>query len=137
MSKVAGMDSKILFVDDDAFILRLIEAYMEGEFQVALAGSAGEALAMIETHGPFRVVVSDYEMPGMKGVELLCQVARRWPDTLRILMSGGAMDMDRVDRAVRAGCVSEVLAKPFCFESLCERLRDELQERETARPTKE
>lgn len=119
------MDSKILFVDDDASILRLIEAYLEGEFQVAVAGSAEEALAMMQSQGPFHIVVADYEMPGMKGVELLCQVAQRWPDTIRILMSGGAIDMAKVARALQAGYVSQYLAKPFCFDALCNQLRDE------------
>jgi DNA-binding NtrC family response regulator len=66
--------------------------------------------------------MSDYDMPGMKGLELLSLVAERWPGTIRILMSGGGTDMDKVERAIGTGHVSRFLAKPFCVISLRDQL---------------
>lgn len=120
-----GLIAKMICVDDDIFILQMIETYMEGYFQVALACSAEEGLVMLELHGPFDIVMSDYDMPGMNGVEFLCLVAERWPETVRILMSGGNADMDKVERAIGAGRITWFLAKPFCVTSLRNQLRDE------------
>jgi len=119
--------NKILCVDDDGFILRLLEAFLRGHFQIVLAGSAAEGLALLESQGPFLIVLSDYDMPGMKGLEFLCQVARRWPETTRILMSGGPMDMDEVERAIGQGHISRFHAKPLRIKHLCDQLRDECQ----------
>jgi DNA-binding NtrC family response regulator len=118
---------KILCVDDDRFILVLLDAFLRGHFQVALAGSASEALALLESQGPFRIVLSDYDMPGMKGIEFLCQVAQRWPETTRILMSGGTMDMDQLEQALDRGDISRFHAKPCRIKQLCEQLRDDCQ----------
>ena len=125
-----GLIAKMICVDDDIFILQMIETYMEEFFQVALAGSAAEGLGKMELHGPFDIVISDYDMPGMKGIEFLGLVAKRWPETIRILMSGGNADMDKVKRAISAGHISRFLAKPFCVISLRDQLRDECYRKE-------
>lgn len=119
-----GLNAKIMCVDDDIFILRMIESCMEEDFQVALAGSAEEGLKMMVLHGPFDVVISDYDMPGMNGVEFLGQVAERWPETIRILMSGGGVDMDTVERAINSGHISRFLEKPFGVITLLDQLCD-------------
>jgi response regulator RpfG family c-di-GMP phosphodiesterase len=48
-----------------------------------------------------------------KGLEFLSLVAERWPETIRILISGGCMDMDSVTRAINAGQISRFIPKPF------------------------
>ena len=64
-NKGVGMGSiaKMICVDDNLFVLHMIESFMEGYFQVTLAGSAEEGLDMLELHGPFDIVLSDYDMP--------------------------------------------------------------------------
>jgi len=120
-----GLIVKMMCVDDDIFILQMIETYMEGHFQVVLAGSAEEGLGIMELQGPFDIVISDHDMPGMKGLEFLRLVAERWPETIRVLMSGGNADMDQVELAIRAGQIYLFLAKPFCMLSLRNRLMDD------------
>ena len=116
------MIAKMLFVDDDIFFLRMVAVFMKGYFQVAVAGSAEEGLKQMELLGPFDIVISDYNMPGMNGVEFLRLVAERWPKTIRILTSGGGADMDLVEREISAGIISRFLAKPFCVISLRDQL---------------
>ncbi len=60
----------ILYVDDEPGLVALLRHYLQqtGEFQVLTAGSGPEALALLERH-PVDVVVSDYQMPGMNGIE--------------------------------------------------------------------
>jgi DNA-binding NtrC family response regulator len=119
-----GLIAKMICVDDDDIIRNIVKTSMLGHFYVAVADSASKGLDLLETDGPFDIVLSDYDMPGMNGLEFLCLVAERWPKTIRILMSGGIADMDKVQRAIRAGHVSRFLAKPFCTLSLRDQLRD-------------
>lgn len=124
-----GLMAKMICVDDDSLIRQVVKMYMQEAFHVVLACSAEEGLDMMESHGPFHVVLSDYGMPGMNGVAFLSQVAERWPETIRILMSGGGADLEMVKRAIRAGHISRFLTKPFCIISLRNQLLDECNAR--------
>jgi len=65
------MDS-ILYVDDEPILLELGKVYLErtNEFEVTTATSASAALNLIKTHR-FQTIVSDYQMPGMNGIDFL------------------------------------------------------------------
>lgn len=79
----------VLYVDDEPGLVALLRHYLleTGEFEVATAGSGPEALALLVR---FRidVVVSDYQMPGMNGIELLRECRRRFGDLPFILFTG-------------------------------------------------
>ena len=79
----------VLYVDDEPGLVALLRHYLQetGEFEVVTAGSGTEALALLER---FRVdvVVSDYQMPGMNGIELLRECRRRFGDLPFILFTG-------------------------------------------------
>lgn len=79
----------ILYVDDEPGLVALLRHYLQqtGEFQVLTAGSGPEALALLERH-PADVVVSDYQMPGMNGIELLRECRRRFDGLPFILFTG-------------------------------------------------
>ena len=65
------MDDKILFVDDDVMVLSGLKRQLRNQFNIETALSGKEALKIIKTNGPYAVVVSDFLMPGMNGIELL------------------------------------------------------------------
>ncbi len=79
----------VLYVDDEPGLVALLKHYLQGtgEFEVLTAGSGAEALALLER---FRVdvVVSDFQMPGMNGIELLRECRRRFDDLPFILFTG-------------------------------------------------
>ncbi len=80
----------ILFVDDDQNILdgmRLVLRPMRHQWDTSFASSGEEALRLMEG-GNFDVIVSDVRMPGMDGAQLLEVVAERWPETVRLVLSG-------------------------------------------------
>lgn len=118
----------VLCVDDDIFIQKMVATFLEGYFRVVLAYSAEEGLDLLQTQGPFDIVISDYEMPGMKGVEFLRLVRELWPETTRILASGGGADPEVVTQAISAGNISHFLSKPFDVISLRNLLIDERNE---------
>lgn len=82
------MLKRILFVDDEAQILRSItRLFMDTEYEILTAESGAEALDILEVE-QVDVIVSDMKMPKMTGYELLSQVKRKFPNIVRIILSG-------------------------------------------------
>ena len=112
------MDKRsILFVDDEPNILdglRRMLRSMRKDFELCFAENAKEALEMME-NGEFDVVVSDMRMPGMDGAELLTEIQRRHPHSIRIMLTGQA-DEESTLRTI--GVVHQFLAKPCDPEKL-------------------
>lgn len=102
---------RILFVDDEPNVLAGIRRMlhpMREEWEMAFASGGEEALAVLANE-PFDVVVSDMRMPGMDGAQLLSEVKQRYPQVVRIVLSGHSED-DMVLRSV--GPAHQYLAKP-------------------------
>ncbi|WP_160686685.1 HDOD domain-containing protein [Clostridium sp. C2-6-12] len=82
------MLKRILFVDDETQILRSItRLFMDTEYEVLTAESGADALDILEAE-QVDVIVSDMKMPKMTGYELLSQVKKRFPNIVRIILSG-------------------------------------------------
>lgn len=102
----------VLFVDDEPNILSSLRRLCRREpFRVAVAGSGPEALALL-AQTPAQVILSDYRMPGMTGVEFLARAKEIVPDSIRIILSGFA-DTQAVVEAINKGEVYRYLAKPW------------------------
>lgn len=108
---------RILFVDDDQAELLILERMLrslQNEWEMAFVQSGREALVAME-NSPFDAIVTDMQMPGMDGAELLEQVRREYPQVIRIVLSG-AVDEDDAFRAV--GPTHVWLPKPCNIEFL-------------------
>lgn len=105
---------KILCVDDEKNVLKaLSRSFMEEEnYDIYLAESGAEGLQVLGSTDGIRLVISDYRMPGMTGVEFLRQVNERWPNTVRIVLSGYA-DTAVVVEAVNLGHIYKFIPKPW------------------------
>ncbi len=115
------VNEKVLFVDDDAQVRRGYRRRLSEEFLLQTAADAMEGLAVLETQGPFAVVVSDLRMPGMNGIEFLWQVKEKFPDAVRIMLTGYA-DMETAINAVNEGNIFRFLTKPCPPETLANAL---------------
>ncbi len=111
------MKDKVLLVDDDAMVLAGIKRHLRKEFRIETALSGEEGLKRIEESGPFAVIVSDYSMPGMNGIEFLCRVKKTDPDTVRMMLTGSA-DMSTAIKAVNEGSIFQFHPKPCPAETL-------------------
>merc|ERR1712000_34729 len=88
----------ILFVDDEPNILRALKrALFKMNINMLLAESGKKALELLESH-TVHVVVSDMKMPHMSGAELLEQVAKLYPDTFRVVLTGFADIENRIKK---------------------------------------
>jgi len=108
---------RVLFVDDQPNVLsglRRMLRTLRNEWQMEFVQSGDEALAIM-AKSPFDVIVSDLRMPGMDGIQLLTEVMKRYPKTVRIILSGQA-DRASVLRAVTPA--HQYLSKPCDSETL-------------------
>lgn len=102
----------LLCVDDEPNILSALRRLLRPHgYQVAIAGSGAEALTIMEAQ-PFDLVISDMRMPEMDGAQFLEQVKRRWPDTVRLLLTGYADVTSTVD-AINKGEIYRYISKPW------------------------
>ena len=106
----------ILYVDDEENNLFSFKATFRIKYQVLTAISGTEALKILETK-PVHLIITDQRMPEMTGVEFLEKVLEKYPDPMRILLTGYA-DMDAVVDAVNKGKIFHYLAKPWNEEEL-------------------
>ncbi len=103
---------RVLVVDDEPGNVDVLEALLEDEWEVFTALSGDEALAVLRREGPVDLIIADQRMPGMTGVELLGEVARRHPASMRIVLTGFT-DVEPMLAAANLGLVYRFLLKPF------------------------
>lgn len=102
---------KILIVDDEPVLRRMVRLTLEGEHELVEAPDGEAALAAIDAHGPFDLVLLDQKMPGMSGVEVLGEVRRRSPHT-RVVMLTAHASLELATDALARGA-SHFLSKPM------------------------
>ncbi len=78
----------VLFVEDDVAILNLLRRLSAPLACTSLFAADGEAALGLCARQQIDIVISDFLMPGMTGLALLSTVARQWPQTRRVLVSG-------------------------------------------------
>ena len=107
----------ILFVDDEVNILKALKRLTRHETWNVLCASRGrEALEMMERQ-PAQVVVSDQRMPEMSGVDMLQAVRDRWPDVVRMMLTGYT-EMNVAVDAINRGEIYRLITKPWNDEEL-------------------
>jgi len=111
---------KILCVDDEKNVLRALKrVFIEKDtYNILTAESGEEALQIVEQQPDIQVIISDYRMPGMSGVDFLARSAEINPDSMRIILSGFA-DTAAMLEAINIGHVFKFVPKPWNDEELC------------------
>jgi CheY-like chemotaxis protein len=115
----------VLCVDDEQVILTSLTEQIRGHFgkrftyETALDGEeALEVLDELTEEGvKTLVIVSDWLMPGMKGDELLIEIHKRFPKTVKVMLTGQA-DSEAVERAKREAELYGYLQKPWSRDEL-------------------
>ncbi len=119
----------ILCVDDEKMILHSLKAQMKKHFgdryQYEFAQSGDEAWEVIEDlHRDgikILIIVSDWLMPNMKGDELLIQVHHKYPDIVKVMLTGQA-DHEAIERTEQLANLYRCLHKPWTEDDLIETL---------------
>ncbi|MEJ2157368.1 MAG: response regulator [Desulfobacteraceae bacterium] len=130
------MNPKVLIVDDQPLVLGVVQEILSrGPYHVSSANSAEEALKMMD-EDTMDVVISDERMPGMQGSEFLAIVRKRFPDTVRIILTGHA-SVETAIRAINEGEVYRLLTKPVSSQDLYKAIDDGLKNRAGGRPAEQ
>ncbi|MDB5025857.1 MAG: response regulator [Mucilaginibacter sp.] len=106
----------ILYVDDEENNLFSFKATFRIKYQVLTALSGDKALEILAAK-PVHLIITDQRMPEMTGVEFLEKVIEKYPDPIRILLTGYA-DMGAVVDAVNKGKIFHYITKPWNEQEL-------------------
>lgn len=116
----------IFFVDDEPHILRTLRRLFRNEgYEIHTFEDPLAALASLDTFRPV-VVVSDQRMPGMTGVELLEEIRERFPETVRIMLTGYS-DVEVAVGALNSWTVNVFLQKPWDNDELLAEVRNAIR----------
>ncbi len=108
---------RLLIVDDEENILHALRRTLRKEpFEIETASNAREAAEKFYEK-PFDIVISDYKMPGINGLEFLKWVRDNYPDTIRIVLTGQA-DLEVAVEAINEGEIYRFFTKPWDDEEL-------------------
>ena len=122
----------LLCVDDEANILNSLKRlFRPVGYRLFTAGGGEEALQIMERES-IDLVVSDMRMPGMNGAQVLAAVRARWPDTVRILLTGYA-DIASTVEAINAGQLHSYVSKPWDDNEILLVVRDALERKSLQR----
>ncbi len=103
---------RLLLVDDEENILKSIRRVLrKGEWEIETATDAEEGLKRLEQFVP-QVVISDFRMPGMNGVEFLTRVKDQMPLAQRIMLTGQA-DQAAIEEAINRSEIFRFISKPW------------------------
>lgn len=117
------MNRRVLLVDDDVNLLESFRRQLRKKAELTCAEGAKAGIEAAARQGPFAVVISDYSMPGMNGVDMLRVIRHGSPDTVRVLLTGHA-DLEIAIQAVNEGNIFRLLTKP-CPPETMERVLDD------------
>ena len=110
----------ILVIDDEVRSQEALRRTLDEDFEVFSASGAAAGMEILENEqstAAIRIVLCDQRMPGMTGVEFLKQVRDRWPDVIRIILSGYSEAEDIIAGVNEAG-IWQYLLKPWQPEQL-------------------
>jgi len=130
------MNKRVLFVDDEPNVLAAFKRQLYRTFEVYTALGGEQGLEMIQTKGPFPVVVADMSMPGMNGIEFLSKVKEISEDTVRIMLTGNST-LETAIAAVNEGSIFRFLTKPCPPDQLARTLEAAIRQYELVTAEKE
>jgi CheY-like chemotaxis protein len=125
--------SAILCVDDEVGVLESLEIELQqafnGKYLCEFAESAAEALEIIEdlydAEVKILVIVSDWLMPGMKGDELLIKIHQKYPQIVKVMLTGQA-DKEAIERTKVQANLHAFIEKPWQNQELIEAIKSGL-----------
>jgi CheY-like chemotaxis protein len=115
--------ARILVVDDDELQRRaMVRLLQRSGFEPVVAGNYDEAIGALEKEQDLFAVVSDLQMPGRSGLELLGEIRNRMPSARRVLVSG-SLAKGEAEQIVLSGLAHACVMKPGTPEEILSAIR--------------
>lgn len=119
----------LLLVDDEANILNAMQRLLRRDgYHILTAGGGQEGLELLEQH-KVEVIITDQRMPQMTGSQFLFQVKERYPDTVRIVLSGYT-ELRSITDAINQGAIYKFLTKPWDDQLLRDNIEEAFRQHE-------
>lgn len=113
-----NQEVQLLCVDDETNVLKALRRlFMDEDYAIITATSGADGLQELAENPGVQIVISDYRMPAMNGVDFLKEVYERRPDTIRIVLSGYA-DTAAIVAAINEGQIYRFIPKPWNDDEL-------------------
>jgi CheY-like chemotaxis protein len=116
LTRTKGHNRRIMVVDDDEGMRHVLSTALSGMGYEVLAASNGTEALNLFLKSSFGLVLTDFEMPGMDGLNLASRIKERFPDIPVVLITGHAKE-DVMER-MKGNCVDDVIFKPFRLEDI-------------------
>jgi serine phosphatase RsbU (regulator of sigma subunit)/CheY-like chemotaxis protein len=117
MTQAGKSPLRLMVVDDESDNLDLLYRTFRRDFDVFKADSAFKALQILEEEGEMSIIISDQRMPRMSGIEFLSRTVEKFPDTIRIVLTGYT-DVEDLVSAINTGKVFKYITKPWNPDAL-------------------
>src|SRR5471030_3391307 len=128
LAPAAAAPPTLLCVDDEPNILSALRRLFRARgYRVLLAEGGAEGLRILEQES-VDLVISDMRMPEMDGAHFLAQVRARWPDTMRLLLTGYS-DIQSIQDAINCGEIYRYITKPWDDNDMLLLVRHALERR--------
>ncbi len=127
MSESDALKPKVLLVDDEPAICKLLAVQLREDYDITTATSGAEGVRKLVSQGPFAAVVSDYEMPAMDGSTFLTLVQQKSPDSIRLMLTGNR-HFEVAIEAINNGGVYKIITKPCNAQELAPTIADAVEQ---------
>lgn len=128
-SSSAGIPATLLFIDDEANILAALKRLFRPlGYNILTAENGQDALALLEKE-KVDLVICDMRMPQMTGAEVLEQIRTKWPEVVRILLTGYS-DLESTIAAINRGEIYRYISKPWDDNDIALTVRDALERKQ-------
>ena len=117
----------VLCVDDEKNILQSLKRLLRKEDYRLLTASSGEEGLKVLEENDVHMVISDQRMPEMSGTEFLAALKTKYPDVLRIILSGYT-DVDSITESINKGHIYKFLLKPWNDHNLKLEIKQALEQ---------
>lgn len=106
----------ILYFDDEAAILNLFQQMFEHEYDVRTTTLLAEARQMLSER-PVEIIISDQDMPEISGTEFLSEMAKLYPSSYRIMLTGSMLAGEAIPE-ILSGIVQLFIPKPWSQQTM-------------------
>jgi two-component system response regulator HupR/HoxA len=117
--------AQVLVIDDEVRSQEAMRRTLDEDFRILTASDTTEARGLLERH-PVAVILCDQRMPGETGVQFLREARERWPEAVRIVISGYADSEDIIAGVNEAGIFQYVL-KPWVPDHLLQTVKNAVE----------
>jgi len=115
----------ILYIDDEPHNLRTFKATFKWEYKILTVQSAFDGFDILENNS-IDLIISDQRMAGLSGTEFFKKVIKRYPDPMRIILTGYS-ELDTILRAVNECGIYRYMTKPWKEAEMKKTIEDTLE----------